>query len=225
MTELSCYHHHGRPAVATCAHCGKGLCEECADVLQTTDGDIFCVDCYKNVLNNNVRQVKKARRRIIAEFVFIIIGIILGIAISVIGDIFKQQGIALGIIIIFFFGSVGTIINQVRFARYKGWGWLWVLLYFVLMVCVCPIMTLYRIGMRIKDMVVLTRIVRSDREGAALAELYRKYASQADNEQAPDDIVDEKGNAIDIDNLMKELGQCVQVSADGSVSLERIANH
>lgn len=224
MTGLTCCHHKGRSASATCKHCGRALCSECADVLQTTEGDIFCVDCYKAVLNENVKQVKKARRKIIREFIVILIGLIVGIVVCAIGELF-QQGAMIATIVICFFGSFGTIINQVRFARYKGWGWLWVILYFILMVFVCPIMTLYRIGMRIKDIVVLSKIVKSDREGAILAEQYRRYAEQVASGGSVEDVVDDKGNAIDIDNLMKDLGQCVQVSADGSISLDRIANH
>ena len=40
---MKCYYHEDRNAVATCQHCGKSLCKECASRFTP----ILCEDCYE----------------------------------------------------------------------------------------------------------------------------------------------------------------------------------
>lgn len=39
---MQCFYHQGRDAVASCADCNKGLCQECA----STFTPCLCLDCY-----------------------------------------------------------------------------------------------------------------------------------------------------------------------------------
>ncbi len=213
MSGMNCYHHLDRPANASCSICGKGLCHECADTFQTTDGHIYCVDCYKKVVNENVQNVKKVRRIIIREFVFIMIGLIIGL---IIGFTVANGGMN-AVICAAAGGSIGTIIKQIRYARYKGWGWLWVILYAILMIIVSPIMTLYRIIVRIKDIVKLSKIARNDSAAIELADYFFKLAR---NPEAR--VENEKGEELDLDAIMADMGESIQVAHDGSISLNEM---
>ena len=209
----NCFHHLNRPAGAACDKCGKGLCSECADLFGTTDGGTYCVECYKAIVGDNVVKLKRARGIILREFIFIIAGLILGL---IIGIAAKQDLIGV-VLYVAVGGSLGTIIKQTANAHYKGWGWLWVILYFVLMVMVSPIMTVIRIVRRIKDMIRLKKIAQSDADCVLAADQFFRMAR---NPEAA--VENEKGEALNVDALMQQLGQSIQVAHDGSINLDQI---
>lgn len=216
MASGNCYHHLDRPASGTCNSCGKGLCHECIDTLRTSDGLILCVDCYKKTLNENVAKVKKARKVIITELVMIVVGLIIGLIIGIV----TQEGNSLGIIIAASIGgSFGTIAKNLILMKRLGWGWLWIILKSALWFIISPVVTLWRIIVRIKDIVRASRIARSDTEGAVLAEQFFKLAR---NPAAR--VENQKGEELDMDALLAQLGGQVQLAHDGSANLDAIIN-
>ena len=219
MAGLNCYHHESRPASATCNKCGKGLCTECADTFVTTDGSIYCVDCYKKVVGENVAQVKKVRKIIIKEFVFILVGLLVGLGLGLAMLLSGTGSVGTLFLIMAIMGSIGTIVKQVKHAHHLGWGWMWLILYAVLMCAVSPIMTIYRIIIRIKDIIKLKKIAQSDSEAIYLADQFFKMARNP--EQA---VENEKGEELNLDDLMKQLGASIQVAHDGSINLEEMEN-
>lgn len=89
----NCYYHGNRPAVATCAQCGVGICRECA--VKDDSGRIICYKCG----NSNLKQEHKEYREMIKEqggrfrngTEFIVPGII-GILIAIAGGWFIYFG-------------------------------------------------------------------------------------------------------------------------------------
>lgn len=53
---MKCAYHYDRNAVATCKVCGKGLCQECADLISPPQ----CVGCFKNNLEAEKSKVVKS---------------------------------------------------------------------------------------------------------------------------------------------------------------------
>lgn len=51
---MNCYYHPDRPAVAQCADCGKGLCQECAN--RNSKKIPLCPDCAKKRLRKGIRS-------------------------------------------------------------------------------------------------------------------------------------------------------------------------
>ena len=78
----ACYFHQDEPAVARCASCGKPLCQDCVDTYQVNDEEYecsaLCYECCKALVAMNVKELKKQRAKIIAMYVFTLIGMILG---------------------------------------------------------------------------------------------------------------------------------------------------
>lgn len=78
----TCHFHPNEPAVTKCAKCGKPLCHDCADTYQVNDekygGKPLCYDCCQELVAENVKQLKKQRLKIIAMYIFTLIGMIVG---------------------------------------------------------------------------------------------------------------------------------------------------
>ena len=115
----SCYYHRNEQAVARCASCGKPLCEDCVDTYQVNDGEYagkaLCYDCCRTLVAENVKELKKQRAKIIAMYIFTIIGMIFG---AIIGAAMLEGSDAPGILIVvaaFVGGCLWTfILNLLR---------------------------------------------------------------------------------------------------------------
>ena len=70
----SCYFHANEPAVATCARCGKPLCQDCVDTYGVVSGEYagkaLCYDCCQTLVSENVKELKKQRAKIIMMYIF-----------------------------------------------------------------------------------------------------------------------------------------------------------
>lgn len=78
----SCHYHPGEPAVATCARCGKHLCEECYEAYGVSSGEYanraLCYDCTQELVADNVEQLTKNKKKIKFHFIVSIVGIVIG---------------------------------------------------------------------------------------------------------------------------------------------------
>lgn len=54
---MKCINHPDRDAVANCQTCGKGLCQECAELIKPIPQ---CVSCFKNDLTVEKREIIKS---------------------------------------------------------------------------------------------------------------------------------------------------------------------
>lgn len=86
-SENCCHFHPNEEAVTKCASCGKPICQDCADSYGVTDGEYagkaLCYDCCKKLVSENVRMLKRNRRKIVAMYILTIIGILLGVFLGV----------------------------------------------------------------------------------------------------------------------------------------------
>lgn len=78
----TCYYHENEEAVAKCAKCGKPICQDCYDNYGVStgeyEGEALCYDCCKQIVSQNVKNLKKQRGKIIRMYIFTIIGMIFG---------------------------------------------------------------------------------------------------------------------------------------------------
>ncbi len=78
----ACYYHPDEPAVAKCARCGKYICKDCFDNYGVNDeqyqGQALCYDCCKQLVAENVENLKRNKSKIMVQFVFSLIGIVIG---------------------------------------------------------------------------------------------------------------------------------------------------
>lgn len=110
---MKCYYHPELDAVASCQHCGKHLCKECADKYSP----ILCDDCYKKLRQEEHDRLREARSRIENT---IIISILVAIAAFFICIFFIETGIEGAIIatLIAFFAPFGW-----NYANLLGLTW------------------------------------------------------------------------------------------------------
>ena len=78
----TCHFHQNEPAVARCACCGKPICEDCAENYQVAvgeyEGEALCYECCRDVVAQNIKELKKQRTKIIFQYIFTIIGMLFG---------------------------------------------------------------------------------------------------------------------------------------------------
>lgn len=78
----SCHCHPNEPAVDTCARCGKYICQDCAETYTVNSdeyqGKHLCYDCCREIVASNVKTLKKQKTKIIAQYVFTFLGMIVG---------------------------------------------------------------------------------------------------------------------------------------------------
>jgi hypothetical protein len=175
-TLLGCYHHcncEDRPAVARCTKCGKGLCQECTDRLRSRDtGQILCVDCLNQEVAANYNEADRARKAVKRELIFIIIGFIIGFPFLIMGIATIASGtvdlstfsviysrnssvsLILPIICIclpFLLASLRTIFKIATDEH----GFILGVLIFVFLMLVSPIIFIWRVVVRIRDIKLL----------------------------------------------------------------------
>ena len=77
-----CHYHQDEPAVTRCARCGKYLCQDCFDSYGVSSGEYegkaLCYDCTQELVADNVAQLTKNKKKIKIQFIFSLIGIVLG---------------------------------------------------------------------------------------------------------------------------------------------------
>lgn len=66
---MKCYFHPEKDAVATCQNCGKSLCKECAEKYHPC----LCDDCYRLLKQQEVDELKSARKKMIKTFIYSIL--------------------------------------------------------------------------------------------------------------------------------------------------------
>lgn len=75
-----CHYHQNEPAVDKCARCGKYICQDCAETYTVNSdeykGKALCYDCCKEIVADNVHELKKNKRSILVHFIATIIGMI-----------------------------------------------------------------------------------------------------------------------------------------------------
>lgn len=153
---LNCYHHANcddRLAVATCSECGKGLCAECADRLHSPTTDrILCVDCLNAELDVTVARASAAGKATMRELVMIGVGLVIGIILAVILANVLESWSFIAYFMPTLFACLGTI-WQMR----SGYGLLIGALIFIVLMLVSPIIFIWRVFVRIRDIIALKK--------------------------------------------------------------------
>lgn len=90
----TCYYHENEEAVAKCARCGKPICQDCYDNYGVTSGEYegkaLCYDCCKELVAENVKQLKKNKLKIAFTFIFTLLGMLIG---GILGYAFTGGGV------------------------------------------------------------------------------------------------------------------------------------
>lgn len=173
---MNCTTHSNRPAVYECDRCGKPICESCYNDFDiASEEEHLCSECYKNAVRDEIAEVKSLKGMVIREFVFIIIGLLVGLVLGL--DICFGFGIIshepTGMVVApiylpFIFGSLLTIIKKIKNEyseqRVEGDDTNWITLIFVIIInlLLAPIMTIVRFFQRIGDMRKINRIAVQD---------------------------------------------------------------
>ncbi|MBP5558857.1 MAG: hypothetical protein J6X71_03735 [Bacteroidales bacterium] len=92
---MNCYYHPGRPAVAQCPDCGKGLCRECASKFEKP----ICTAC--NDKRGKSAMVNYAKPLVVCA-IFFLVGCLVG----------KSAG----------FGDAPAIMGYIFTCIYGGWS-------------------------------------------------------------------------------------------------------
>lgn len=181
---MNCTTHNDRPAVAVCDHCGKPICERCYNDfhIKNEDDEHLCYDCFKRVLNEEIGEVRELKGMITKEFVFIIIGIIVGLFLGL--DIYFGFGIITSkpthaiiapIFLPFIFGSLLTIIKRIKNSYMEvrdtsgddtstGFNIAMIIFTIAINLAIAPIVTTIRFFQRLGDMKKLNRIATTDED-------------------------------------------------------------
>lgn len=146
---MRCYHHHNcedRPAVARCSKCGKGLCRECADNLKSEDtGKILCVDCLNEELATDVVWAENRKSVVKKELIYIVVGFVVGLILAI------SLASVLGYASFFFPTLLASFMTIVKKVKNSDRGFLIKILLFLILLVVSPIMFVWRIVKRLKD--------------------------------------------------------------------------
>lgn len=113
-----CHYHQNEPAVDKCARCGKYICQDCAETYTVNSdeykGKHLCYDCCKELVADNVKTLKKQKAKIIAQYVFTFLGMIVG-AILGASQVASTEGTPWYMILVWalIFGCLWTFVKNV----------------------------------------------------------------------------------------------------------------
>lgn len=166
---MNCSTHPKKPAVAKCDNCGAPICETCYDAFELPDNEgHLCANCYKEELRSDAAEAEALKGMVKKEFIFIIIGLIVGLALGI--YCLVNYGSPFGVIAIIFLpfimGSLITIIKKIK-NQYSeerdesddgGSNFLTLIFIILLNILGSPITTIVRFVQRVGDMRTLNRI-------------------------------------------------------------------
>lgn len=176
---MNCNTHTSRPAVYECDACGQPICESCYNTFELPNGAHVCSNCYKEAVRDEIAEVSALKGMVKREFIFIIIGLIVGLGIGLycliswLGTELQFAAIPLMIFLPFVFGSLMTIIKKIR-NQYSeerdtsggdtsmGYNFAMLIMIILINLLLAPIMTIIRFCQRIGDMKKLDRIAQND---------------------------------------------------------------
>lgn len=210
---MNCATHSNRPAVAVCDHCGKPICERCYNdfCIQNANDEHLCPECFKREIREEIAEVRELKGMITREFVFIIIGLIVGLVFGL--DIYFGFGITTNepthiivapIFLPFIFGSLLTIIKKIKNSYMEvrdtsgddtstGYNIAMIIIVIAINLVIAPIVTITRFFQRLSDMRKLNRIATQDENSLITIEEYiarslQPSAVAASSEGRSDDV-------------------------------------
>ncbi len=115
----ACYYHKDEPAVAKCARCGKYICQDCFDNYGVTSGDYagqaLCYDCCQKLVEDNVADLTKNKNKIKLQFIFSIIGMVVGLIGGIaLGSSLDAEGAELIIWAVIGIGVGGVLLSALK---------------------------------------------------------------------------------------------------------------
>ena len=185
-----CYYHSNEPAVAQCAICGKYICRDCYDTYGFTVGEYagqaMCYDCTKQLVADNISNLKSQKTGIITLFVATVIGMIIGLAVGASG------GAALAVLCMLWFGSFWTWVKS----TFTGWssagfsmaGFIGA---FIGGLIIAPIKTIIKIFQCISYLTKTSKFIEQDTAALSQMKDYMEYT-----------VALSQNKNADIDNLM-----------------------
>ena len=191
-----CAYHHNEPAVVNCARCGKPICQDCAENYQVDDeefgGAAICYDCCKELIEQNIKTLKKQRTKIILQLVFTVVGIILGVIIGkAIGETFVLPLIfgLIGGCFWTFVTNLGRIFaNTIRNFRNGAWlgGILWFFIDLIKAIFISIWGTITKIFTYTKYLIKTAGFIKTDTEGLQQIKDYMAYTLVMDEDPDAD---------------------------------------
>lgn len=186
-----CYYHRDEPPVAKCACCGKFICQDCFDSYGVSEGEYagqaLCYDCTKDLVADNVRELKKQKRKIIALFIATMIG--MGF-----GAMFFSESTVAGFICMFWFGSFWYLLKNVFVTWWRGRRGLPEFIGAVLgSTLIAPIVTIKKVIECIVFWIRTAKFIKNDSEALQQMTDYMEYT-----------VVRNQNRGVDIETLLKE---------------------
>lgn len=214
---MNCNAHTSHPTVYECDACGQPICESCYNTFELPNGAHVCSECYKKAVREEIADVGVLKGMVIREFIFIIIGLIVGLGIGLyclinwLGTELQFAAILLMIFLPFVFGSLMTIIKKIK-NQYSekrdtsggdtsmGYNFAMLMMLILTNLLLAPIMTIIRFCQRIGDVKNLNRIVQNDQ---TLLVNIDEYISQSN--QPSTVVASANGDAADVEISLESI--------------------
>lgn len=176
---MNCSTHESRPAVYECDNCGQPICQSCYNTFELPNGAHVCSNCAKEAIREEIAEVDSLKSMVKREFVFIILGFIVGLGVGIyalinlLGGDWTGLAVAIMIFAPFVFGSLLTIIKKIKNQYMEerdtsgsdvstGSNIATLLMLIVINILLAPIITIVRFIQRIGDMRQLNNIAQND---------------------------------------------------------------
>lgn len=206
----SCYFHPNEPAVARCACCGKLICEDCVDTYQVGvgeyEGEALCYDCCKEIVAQNVKELKKQRIKIIAMYIFTAIGMIIGAMVGIAYTAGAEGTFWVPILYAFIGGCFWTffvncckiILNTIRNCLNGAWlgAILWFFIDMIKAIFIAVWGTIQKLFYYTKHLIKTSGFIKSDTQALQQMDDYMEYT-----------IVRSQNVGVDLASLMNEDSQ------------------
>ena len=177
-----CLFHRYRSGEYICSHCGASVCGHCAYPLTYESGEerTLCTQCAQRYYLDSLTEAIEVNQRLKRELQFMMLGFLFGCLLF-------ASGMSLGILMPFVFGSLITIARKVYFfAKDAGFltdmknsakegsagGFLIPLIILLLIIGIIlilsPIIFIYRVVVRLKDLKKINQIIQKIHEDVAV---------------------------------------------------------
>lgn len=210
---MNCQMHPSSLAANKCAECNQAICQNCYKIFETPNGAHLCASCFRKAVKAEMAEVSTLKGMVKREFIFIVIGLIVGFGVGLyllFGAGLGLQSFWILIYLPFVFGSLMTIIKKIKNQFLEGRdvsggdyaigaNFLTLGMAIFSNLFLAPITTGARFCQRIGDMKKLDRIAQNDQTLLAYVDEYIAKSNQSSVVE-PSFTVDGSSKATACDN-------------------------
>jgi len=189
---MACRYHRNREETHRCGRCGCSLCGECKTSIENVT---FCPHCLREEVVAEQHEALEVKKRIKRELIFILLGLLFGIAIVFsMSDGFKEMDNPLYFIAPFVFASLIAIVRRIGrvtasvASDRRNWnfgGLIFMLIFIGVVIIASPIIFVYRVFTRIRDYRNMSKIYNGDEELLRSIDAYVSHAETSPRDGEP----------------------------------------